>query len=523
MKKTSILIMVCFLLSLSVLQTNAAAGETISWGEVKKATFEDLPIELVPDHNELKHGGFILETQKKTSDMSQADIIMDKYGNIGARAIVELGKEGLQEQTPLSKIAAPRTNATVRQGNSYYVVLHDGMQVKLYIEQLNYYKVVMSYVKAAKTAIPQPPDEQKPNPTPPVNPPQVDKEPLQITDLVEEGQVIILTWTADASIVRYDLYRSDNGTAFVKMNDFLLTQPYYEDRYTFEGHQYVYKWVAYGKDGKLIKQTVIKQVKIIKKVPIDEKIIKLTNIRLKINSYTAYINDKAYTLEAAPTLIDERTMVPLRFITEALGATLVWDGNERSISLALGSDSVVLWIDRSDAQVNGKIIFMDVPAQIVNGTTLVPIRFVAENLKQSITFNNETFEVTITGSKSVGLLNPVSEKPSVSEQKPVPAGQIDLNVFFKLYQMQIPFKSYTSDVLEISSAGTYNWVNDAYGKVSGVWERTNDPQFPLVLKKAKNGFDWRVGKTKAQSEGDIWVQHLTRGIIDETEYGYIID
>ena len=48
-------------------------------------------------------------------------------------------------------------------------------------------------------------------------------------------------------------------------------------------------------------------------------------IKLTINSPTAYIDGKSYTLDAPATIVNSRTLVPLRFISEALNATVTWD------------------------------------------------------------------------------------------------------------------------------------------------------------------------------------------------------
>jgi hypothetical protein len=124
---------------------------------------------------------------------------------------------------------------------------------------------------------------------------------------------------------------------------------------------------------------------------------KAVKIVLKLNNTTVLVNGKKNILEAAPTLIGSTTMVPLRFITEALGAHLAWNGEEKRITLTINHDTVVIWINKTDAQVNLNTVMMVAPAQIVNGKTMVPVRFISENLKQEVNFNSNTSEVTITG------------------------------------------------------------------------------------------------------------------------------
>jgi hypothetical protein len=126
-------------------------------------------------------------------------------------------------------------------------------------------------------------------------------------------------------------------------------------------------------------------------------IAKVEKIVLKLNSTTVLVNGEKKILETAPTLIGSTTMVPLRFITEALGAHLVWNGEEKRITLTLNHDTVVIWINKTEAKVNSNTVMMAAPAEIVDGNTLVPVRFISENLKEEVNFNINTSEITITG------------------------------------------------------------------------------------------------------------------------------
>ncbi len=68
--------------------------------------------------------------------------------------------------------------------------------------------------------------------------------------------------------------------------------------------------------------------------------------------------------------------MPLRFIGEQLGATVNWEGAEQKIIYTRGADTVILWVDRNYAMVNGRQTELDVPPKIVNSSTVVPLRFI---------------------------------------------------------------------------------------------------------------------------------------------------
>lgn len=188
------------------------------------------------------------------------------------------------------------------------------------------------------------------------------------------------------------------------MNDFSLEKPEYTDHYAFAEHTYVYRLASHGPNGKLTYSAPIK-VTVTKKSMEKPKQV----IELKLDSLSAKVNGKEHTLDAAPTLINGRTMVPLRFIGEALGAKVEWNGEDKSISMRLGDQTVGLKIDQSEATLNGQKVMMDVPAMIIGETTMVPVRFVSESLKQEVRFDNDTRSIIIAG--GAGKNEPEKEEP----------------------------------------------------------------------------------------------------------------
>ena len=96
------------------------------------------------------------------------------------------------------------------------------------------------------------------------------------------------------------------------------------------------------------------------------------------------VNGNEVAADVAPYLKNDRTMVPIRFITEPLGATLFWQPGENGTggkaSLTLDGRTVELSIGSQEGIVNGQVIPMDVAAEIVQGRTFVPLRFAGENL-----------------------------------------------------------------------------------------------------------------------------------------------
>ena len=104
-------------------------------------------------------------------------------------------------------------------------------------------------------------------------------------------------------------------------------------------------------------------------------------------------------LDVPPFIENGRTLVPLRFVGEALGASFDWDEDDRRVTFTRDEKTIVLWIDRHQALVNGRINLLDVPPRIVHNRTVVPLRFVGEALGASLHWEGETRRITITPSQ----------------------------------------------------------------------------------------------------------------------------
>lgn len=107
-------------------------------------------------------------------------------------------------------------------------------------------------------------------------------------------------------------------------------------------------------------------------------------VKLQIASNKAFVDGLETPLQVAPMLLNGNTMVPLRFIGEVLGAQVDWNGEEKKVTYSLGKQVVVLWIGKKEALVNGSTLQMSAAPTIVSGKTLVPLRFIGEALGASV-------------------------------------------------------------------------------------------------------------------------------------------
>ncbi len=107
--------------------------------------------------------------------------------------------------------------------------------------------------------------------------------------------------------------------------------------------------------------------------------------------------------DCQPMEADGRILVPLRGIFERLGASVDWDRSSQTIMATKNGLRVKLSIGQLDAMVNGNNVHMDVAAALVGGTTMVPLRFVSEALGGYVNWDQANHEVSITSSTEYNL------------------------------------------------------------------------------------------------------------------------
>lgn len=112
------------------------------------------------------------------------------------------------------------------------------------------------------------------------------------------------------------------------------------------------------------------------------------------------INNKQVSADVMPVIQKDRTLVPARAVFENLGGTVEWDQNTYTATVKYDTTVVILKINNKVATVNGKEKMLDVPATIINGRTLIPVRFVAEELGFQVGWIDSTRTVTISSEKA---------------------------------------------------------------------------------------------------------------------------
>ena len=97
-----------------------------------------------------------------------------------------------------------------------------------------------------------------------------------------------------------------------------------------------------------------------------------------------------------------RVLVPIRGIFESLNASVNWNSSTRTVSAMKGNKEIMLFIGNRTAKVDGLDVMLDTPAQIIGGSTLVPLRFVSEALGADVKYMPDQMMVAITTGEGMG-------------------------------------------------------------------------------------------------------------------------
>lgn len=115
------------------------------------------------------------------------------------------------------------------------------------------------------------------------------------------------------------------------------------------------------------------------------------------------INGEKKVFDQMPILKNGRVLVPMRGIFEALGAAVDYDDETGTVTGRRGRTKVVLTADSTAATVNGEAVTLDVPATVVDSRTLVPIRFIGQALGKDVDWDEKTNTVSITDQIKPGM------------------------------------------------------------------------------------------------------------------------
>jgi len=126
----------------------------------------------------------------------------------------------------------------------------------------------------------------------------------------------------------------------------------------------------------------------------------LSVIELQIGNPVFKLNNQALLLDSPPVIKNNRTLLPIRAVVEAMGGVVEWSDKDKRVGIEYRDKNITLWIGKNIALVNGKGVIIDpqnlnVVPEIINGRTMLPLRFVAESLGCQVEWDDKTKTITI--------------------------------------------------------------------------------------------------------------------------------
>lgn len=122
---------------------------------------------------------------------------------------------------------------------------------------------------------------------------------------------------------------------------------------------------------------------------------KRTAVALKIGSKSAKLGGQPFKLDVAPILLDGTSYLPLRFVTDAMGAEINWEPTLKRVTVLRGDKLLEMWIGRKEIVLNGVRISTEVAPIARGGRTLVPLRLVSEQLGFTVNWEGKTGTITV--------------------------------------------------------------------------------------------------------------------------------
>ncbi|WWM60757.1 copper amine oxidase N-terminal domain-containing protein [Paenibacillus tundrae] len=125
----------------------------------------------------------------------------------------------------------------------------------------------------------------------------------------------------------------------------------------------------------------------------------MTTVWMQVNSKTLKINDETTNMDTTPVLWKNTTYIPLRFLSEGIGATVKWDKKAQQVTVMAGNDTLEFWVNNNVMEVNG--VKKNVGSTVFvnkDGRTQVPLRFIAELLNWDVKWAQKDGSITLTKS-----------------------------------------------------------------------------------------------------------------------------
>ena len=245
-----------------------------------------------------------------------------------------------------------------------------------------------------------------------------------------------------------------------------------------------------------------------------------------MNHITVWLDGREIEMDVLPEVKNERTMVPIRAVAEAIGADVSWDQATQQIGLQRAGVTVSMTLNSTTATVDGAPIEMDVAPYATEGRTLIPARYVAQFFGQKVDWDGAKRQVLITEDKSVAEGSNLERWAiklgmvygfryyGVNYGLPEPMGH---PMFFGMYDRTAEeVKSIRAsllsdwgvsgreDVLELVPRMTYHGHNDSFQEAAAIANALSEAEMAALIAQSSetDQYMWPYTKEVSQRWGD---------------------
>lgn len=230
---------------------------------------------------------------------------------------------------------------------------------------------------------------------------------------------------------------------------------------------------------------------------------------------TLIINGKTIESKVPPIIIDSRTLVPARAVFEELGATVSWVEETQKIFISLEENLILLTVNSNEANINGEIKVVEVPPKIVNDSTMIPLRFVAEALNFDIAWNgNERIASISSKQEQTTQTEATTTQPTENTTAETKTNEETTS--------QIPTESTQTEVsTETSKEATAQPDSDGIVTIEGNLNTTDTKTYPPVVNENYDVIDL-TSITLPEDGSEVFTINAT-GKISSINYDLIQD
>lgn len=176
-----------------------------------------------------------------------------------------------------------------------------------------------------------------------------------------------------------------------------------------------------------------------------------TEISMTLGQSTYTYNGLPQTMDAIPTVRNDRIMLPLRYIAENFDCEVIWDGQASIATMKNHNVEVNVTVGSAIATVNGEEVTLDSPAFIENNRTFIPVRFIAESLGCIVLWDAETSTATILDAGTT--VSKILDVPYIYQKIDYPNGCESVSTVMALQDlgMDIDVETFISKYLDMGA------------------------------------------------------------------------